>query len=172
MHKSWSHKLFFKINSYTGKSKALDIFMIFCAHWLVWCILIVFVVWDITNPILIFPSILFFLLSAICSYIISYGIALIYKHERPKKEFPNIKVLVKTLGNWKSFPSDHTIAVTLLLFTAWYIEMPLLLVLLLSMWAFAVMIGRVFVGVHYPRDIVGGLAVASFFGYIFLTIFT
>jgi len=169
MYKSWSHKLFFKINSYVGKSKALDTFMIFCAHWLAWGMVLVFIIWGIINSTL-FISTTFFLLAGICSYLVSYLIALIFKHERPKKEFPKAKVLIKTLGSWKSFPSDHTIGVTLILFAAWYTGMELSLFFLLSVWAFAVMVGRVFVGVHYPRDIVGGLAVASFFGYIFLAI--
>jgi len=162
MQLSWSHKLFLKINGHIGKNHRLDLFMRFCGKWLVYFIVLFIFFW------IIFESgngeavgrLWFFVKVVAVSYAISLTIGFVAKKSRPEIEMPTIKQLIYTIGLWKSFSSDHTNLSFLLIFLAiifglsvyWYV--PLLI------GAGLVAVGRVYCGVHYPRDILGGLFLA------------
>lgn len=166
MTHSWSHKLFFKINQQIGKRPWLDAVMIFCARWLIGILSIIFILFigNSAGWLSLFDDefslifILFFGGFAVLNFIVSYLVATIWKHPRPIREFPETRVLIHTLGTWKSFPSDHTMIATLL-------SMGILGLVGAHSWLFIffvcatllVGVGRVYVGVHYPRDILGGL---------------
>jgi membrane-associated phospholipid phosphatase len=91
------------------------------------------------------------------AYMASYAIAILWPHVRPIDELPRVKELFATLGTWKSFPSDHTIAVTIIASTAIYTSAPIGVVVFFVLVGLGVACGRVYAGVHYPRDIIGGL---------------
>ncbi|MBA2852162.1 membrane-associated phospholipid phosphatase [Methanococcus maripaludis] len=40
--------------------------------------------------------------------------------------------------------------------------------MLMLLWAFLVAFSRVYVGVHYPHDVLGGMVLGIIFGYIFV----
>ncbi len=94
-----------------------------------------------------------------------------------KRERPNIKRLVKEKGY--SYPSGHTTSATcfygftIFLTLASDIILPLKLIISLSLIFFIFLIGfsRIYLGVHYLSDIIGGLLIGSSYLllYIYLT---
>lgn len=165
MKLSWSHKLFLKINNHIGERPRLDKFMYFCGFWLIYILagftFALLIVTYVQSHNFGLTTAKVFLATAVLSYLISYFIALLWPHERPIKELPQIKSLFKTLGTWKSFPSDHTIAVTVFALMSFFVTGFSLVSLGFFLGALLVACGRVYGGVHYPRDILGGISVAT-----------
>src|SRR5437868_5866357 len=110
MKLSWSHKLYLRINQHVGERPWLDFIMLYTAHWVVY----ILVGGIVAYAFVFVPNLRQFFaiasLSYFFAYLVSYTIAMVWKHERPVKEFPNVKQLFHTWGTWKSFPSDHSIA--------------------------------------------------------------
>ncbi len=159
---SWSERLFLRVNRLVGISPARDTFMYICAHWLIYIHAAAVVGWMAVALIAKERFHDWFVLtgsSLLVSLIVSYTIALLWRHNRPVVEQPKIKSLLKPLFVWKSFPSDHTIVVTVFTLAAWFFSPPLWLFALLLCSNVLVPAGRVYVGVHYPRDILGGLTI-------------
>lgn len=151
--------LFLKINNTVGKNKLRDMFFYFCGQYLIWILVLLnvyfFFALDHEFLTLVFISIPF-----IVAYLLSYTIAYVFRHPRPIVEFPQIKELIIPLGTWKSFPSDHTIGAMLLVFAGYVLSFGSPLVLWFGIpIAVCVMAGRIYCGVHYPRDIIGGIIV-------------
>lgn len=71
-----------------------------------------------------------------------------------------IKTLVRPFQSWKSFPSDHAILVTLMVAAAHGFDAPAGLFIFLLAGGILVAAARVYAGVHYPRDILGGVIIA------------
>ena len=91
-------------------------------------------------------------------------IAFISPRTRPIVQFPNSKELIIPLSTWKSFPSDHTIAAFTIVGVTWIIGgAPIWFLVVLFLLASWVATGRVYAGVHYPNDILGGLLIAILF---------
>lgn len=165
MKLSWSHKLFLKVNALVGKSPRLDKLMYFFGFWLIYfCIgaFFVFLGFAAVTQSFRFAVDIFgtLVLSALIAYGISYSLAIFFPHKRPEKELPQVKKLFQTLGTWKSFPSDHTIAVFLIALVVSFFTTSLLLSGIFFIAAVGVAFGRVYSGVHYPRDILGGILVS------------
>ncbi|MBP7927761.1 phosphatase PAP2 family protein [Patescibacteria group bacterium] len=157
-------KIFLKINSLVGKSKLLDSFGRAGAEW----VIIAMIAWYIGATFVdrmpdktkVFWS-LVFLFGAWCvGWLINLGLAVSVREPRPYVSYPYIKFLFKPLMSWKSFPSDHSFSAFLVFFMACIFNLP-------GAWALGVMAvwvvwGRVYAGVHYPLDILGGAVVAGF----------
>ena len=82
----------------------------------------------------------------------------ISKRDRPPARFPNVAALIKASDRF-SFPSGHTSAAFLL--AACVIPIWPLLGVVFLVWAVCVGLSRVFLGVHYPSDIVAGAALGA-----------
>lgn len=165
---SWSYRLFFKINSQIGKRLWFDRLMYFCAHWLVYIMGFIMLSWgafflensDFRMVVKLILTALFF--ATVFSYLLGY----LWRHPRPIVEFPNIKTLLNTIETWKSFPSDHTLVSFSFAFSTILIDVTPWLTVILIIIASFIAFGRVWVGVHYPRDIIGGIIVAVLFVWI------
>lgn len=144
------------INGWAGKNPPLDHIMIFCAKYLVYIIFVavaVFVVYWLYKRQ--WRTVAYFFLSLVVTFILLKLAGLLNLDHRPFMDHHLTQLVAHASG--KSFPSDHTtvtagIAFALLFFTKF--KKTGLLILLA---AFVIGFARIFVGIHYPLDILGGL---------------
>lgn len=161
---SWSQKIFLKINSLVGKNKWQDMFMVFCGHSLIYFLGFGALLWGaLQMEAPLFKIYVKFLLSAVAGYfVISWLLAVLFRRHRPIVEFPDIKTLIHPLQNWKSFPSDHTGMSFIFVLVVLVFGAPIWLLVIGFLVALTVAFARVYVGVHYPRDILGGIILSCF----------
>lgn len=170
MKHSWSYDLFYKVNNEIGKHPMLDRFMRFCAHDMAYLMGFLCMAWATTglfdqSPVRLNTYLKLLMTAGGLGIGLSWTIGVVWPHVRPVRENPKTKQLIDPLGTWKSFPSDHTIGAFTLAFVTMTVGAPLSIVIALIVCAVLVAIGRVWVGVHYPRDIVGGFIIATFFSF-------
>jgi len=91
------------------------------------------------------------------AYIVNYLISLVWFRPRPFVALSGVHKLTATPATDKSFPSDHTATSFALAYSVVYSKPAAGAVLLVG--AAIVALGRVFVGVHYPSDILAGALV-------------
>ena len=80
--------------------------------------------------------------------------------ERPYDALNDTRVLVET-GTEKSFPSNHALQafmVAILVFGSYR-----RLGVVLFLFAIIISLGRVYLGVHYPSDVIGGAVIGTLF---------
>ncbi|MFH1946848.1 MAG: phosphatase PAP2 family protein [Candidatus Magasanikbacteria bacterium] len=161
----WSQKLFLKINSQLGKRIWLDKLMAFIARPLIYILFFCIICWGI---ITLDPNDFKFLLKLIITTLVfailfSWLTALIVRFHRPMAEMPKIKFLVRPYQTWKTFPSDHTLISFSLVLIAIDVGAGWILGSLFFLVAILIAFSRVYVGVHYPRDILAGIIYAIVF---------
>ena len=148
-----NENLFLLINQFAGKNHVLDLIGIFLAKDMPYVFILVeiylYFIIDKKNESL------FAFYSVILALMISFSISLIYFHNRPFMD--NIGTLLIHHKAETSFPSDHTtflfsIACSFMLFRIRFWGLFLFLALLGGL-------ARIYVGVHYPYDILGGIVV-------------
>jgi len=97
--------------------------------------------------------------------VITTGLKTVFNRERPADRYPD-EVFVVSPSHGKSFPSGHTslafgTATTLALeYHKWYVTVPAFL------WASSVGYSRMYLGKHYPSDVLGGAVVGIGGGYL------
>lgn len=158
-----NQKLFFIFNKQVGKKPIVDALGRAGAEW----VIVGMLGWYITSALIgylpnykmaVWP-ILFFGTAWAVAWLIDLLIGLIIREPRPQVKFPETKLLFTPLLTWKSFPSDHAMSAWLIFFIAAIFNLPFFWALLpLALW---VSWSRIFAGVHYPLDILGGLTVAA-----------
>ncbi len=170
MNISWSHNLFLRINRSLGKHPWRDRFMHICGHELIYILAFLLCLWATSalfatdpNKVTLWIKLLMTALSTALAT--SWLIALLFPHKRPVAELPNVVQLVRPMSTWKSFPSDHTIVAFVLVEISMFMGTPLWFSIIMLVLASLVAIGRVYIGVHYPRDIIGGMIVATLFSF-------
>lgn len=91
---------------------------------------------------------------AVLAFVINQPVAGAVGEQRPYNKIPNVLVLLVRGHDW-SFPSDHAILAGAVTLTLFYVSNRLGFISL----AFALIMAfaRVYVGVHYPQDVVVGL---------------
>lgn len=102
------------------------------------------------------------ILGLVLVILLNYALSQIIARPRPFVVHKDIYQLAKFIigPNDFSFPSDHTamaFVMAIVVFVDWK---KFGLILLIS--AFLVAVGRIFVGVHYPLDILAGIIMAAF----------
>lgn len=165
MRLSWSHKLFLRVNAQVGRSPSLDAFMKFCGVYLIWVMGLsigLLFLWELKiQQTFALLNLQIGITTMIMAYLSSYAIAFFWPHERPEKELLQVKKLLTTFGTWKSFPSDHTIGAVLIVCFSFFLTWSWIVASIFLACAFLVAVGRVYCGVHYPRDVAGGVVVAA-----------
>ena len=151
-----------KINSLSGRNRWLDAFGRAGAEWVIlaivaWYMAGVFMTrasWQgIVAPLAILAA------AWLAGLLLDFIVAKIIKEPRPYLTNPEIKLLFIPMSGWKSFPSDHVMSAFLILFLALLFHLPAAWSLLpLALW---VVWGRLYAGLHYPLDIIGGVCVAG-----------
>lgn len=156
--------LFFKINDLQAKkNRWLDAIGRAGAEW----VIVAMIAWYCVAVIIdqspddsaIAVRLLTLALAWLVGWLLNIGIGLLVKEPRPHITYPESKLLFQPRMSWKSFPSDHAMSAWLIFFLS--IGFGLYGVEALFLLALWVCWGRVYAGVHYPFDMVGGMAVAS-----------
>ena len=159
---SWSKKIFLQINSEVGKHAWLDSLMKFSAHWLLYVYMFLIAVWGVTalSPVEFKLFVKLLLTAVFLGNIISWFLALVWRHPRPIEEFPDIKEIVLPMQTFRSFPSLHTMMSFIFLFLSILSGVGIFWAIVFFIISLFISLSRVYVGVHYPRDIFGGIIFA------------
>ncbi len=156
-------RLFFKINGPLGRSRLLDNFGRAGGE----LVIIAMIGWYMASAAVdhlpevkkVILPIVFLFCAWVVGWFLNLGLARLVREPRPYITYPQIKFLFKPLMGWRSFPSDHAMSAFVIVFMAHVFHLP-------SAWALVPMAvwvvwARVYAGVHYPLDILGGVAVAA-----------
>jgi|SRR3989344_223201 len=153
------NNLFYLIFSQAHKNPFLDKFMIFGAEQLIFVTLITSLILALRGSLQEKRALLYILISIPLVVLMIKVIHLYYFTDRPFVSF-DIKPLIDSFYGIASFPSRHTAAAAAIYFSflinksKW--SPPFLIALV---W---VGIARVFVGVHFPIDILGSIILGGF----------
>ena len=146
--------LFLYINSFAGNNHILDLFFIISAKAMPYIFIgievwLYFIAKRKTEAIFAFYSV-------VIGLFISQIIGIFYFHNRPFMDNLGVQLIHHQAEN--SFPSDHTTFLFAIAFSYLFFKLKKLAVISLIL-AFLGGIARVYVGVHYPFDIMGGIFV-------------
>jgi len=146
-----NQELFLMINSLAGKNEVLDILGISLANSMPY----IFIVLEIYLYFIVKKKneAIFAFYSVVVSLGLNFIISLFYFHNRPFMDNLGVMLIQHTPEN--SFPSDHTTFLFAISFSLVFSKIKYSYILLF----FALLGGmaRVYVGVHYPFDILGGI---------------
>jgi undecaprenyl-diphosphatase len=146
------------LNSISNKNRALDYIIIFIAKYLVFVVVLLsgMMLWKINGSILQLATAL------AIGFVLSHMLGHLFKIERPC-ERKDIRALFMPLSHWKSFPSDHTVAVFVCAGVLTLAGMPFISIFVMVI-GILIGISRIIAGVHYPVDILGGALIGWFVG--------
>jgi len=146
--------IFYAIQRLVGLSPVLDAIGIFCASVLIWieaAAVVAFFIQDRRRSWAFASAIV----SGALAWLVSEGIGLIYFRPRPFAALTAAHLLINKSVLDKSFPSDHA-SIAFAAAGAIYLVDRRWGGALLAL-AALIAIGRVFVGVHYPSDVIAGV---------------
>lgn len=142
------------INGLAGKSAFLDQIMIFSAKYLVSIIPITIVALWLTQSAENKKAAVFTTFAVSIALLLGYITKNLYYHPRPFAIGLGIDLVPDDLTS--SFPSNHTTGMFALSFAILFIKRYKLAVISFFL-AFIVAFSRIFIGVHFPFDILGGI---------------
>jgi undecaprenyl-diphosphatase len=160
--------LFFQINQYAGKWAALDGLAIFFARYFEYFLLFFLLLFLIKNFRKYWAMVLLALASA---GVARFGVASLIRHfwHRNRPFIDSHVNLLFSYPNEASFPSGHA---------TFYFALATVVFLrnkkagiLFYLAAFLICLGRIFVGIHWPSDILIGALVGIFSGWLIHEIF-
>jgi undecaprenyl-diphosphatase len=138
-------------------------------NWIpVWILLFAFIIYDFRKQSRVKTGIILVVLLAVCVGLSDFVSSKIIKEFvgriRPCHTLEGVRLLVNC-GAGKSFPSSHSVNnfAAALFLIPFYSKWRYYLIVVATLVAFS----RVYVGVHYPFDILGGMAIGSAFGFSF-----
>jgi undecaprenyl-diphosphatase len=154
---NFDYQIFQLINSFAGKNVFLDALGIAAAEYLIFimaAIVLLLIFWIKYKAIRL--QIINSVAASVLAWAVNAAISVIYFRPRPFVSHEAINLINKSADS-KSFPSDHTAIAFALAFSVYFFNRKLGILLLAL--AILVAFGRIYVGVHYPLDIVGGFIV-------------
>ncbi len=148
------------INGWAGQSKLLDNVMIASAKYLIF---VVFAVGLACAGYYVYkkewkPAI-YFAVSLAATFVLLELAAMLNLDHRPFMDVSTLHQLISHAAG-KSFPSDHTTASTGVALSVLYFTKFKKTGVILLIAALLIGFSRIFVGVHYPLDILGGIVTA------------
>ena len=151
-----NHPVFFLIFNLSNHSPLLDNIMVFGADYLIFLMWFLIFIFAVKGKTLERKSLILFLISFPILYLVVKFIHLFIFEPRPYIA-NQILPLISYRVDDASFPSRHTSISFAMAFAFLHFKSKWgLLILFLAIW---VGISRVYVGVHYPVDIIGGIMV-------------
>ncbi len=156
--------IFLVVQKLAATSPILDAIGIFCASILIWIMVAAIAVfWVLDKKKRTLAAISAFV-AALISWLVNQGIGEFVFRPRPFASLATAHLLINKSALDKSFPSDHAAM-------AFALAMAIFMVDRRWGWAFivgAVMvsIGRIYVGAHYPTDVLAGAAIGLICAYI------
>ncbi|MBT4071970.1 MAG: phosphatase PAP2 family protein [Candidatus Magasanikbacteria bacterium] len=172
MKLSWSHKLFLWINRHVGNWPIMDRLVYIVGYGGIVMLVFAVSIWVVYQGIV--DIIIFAYITSIAlglGLLVSWFIGWIFPHRRPALELPTTKQLIHPWSNWKAFPSDHALISFIFISMAIYMGIGFLGAIFLIMLGLAIGGARVWAGVHYPRDILGGMILGIFISIISIYFF-
>jgi len=161
--------LFQRINGLANNSKFLDFVGIFFADYfpyILGAILVLLLFWKKNRLMVVSAGISVFLSRIVIAEIIK----IIVHRSRPYLVLETAKKLITENTDFKSFPSGHAAIFFAIAMAIWFYNKKL------GIWFFvaAIIMGiaRIFVGVHWPSDILGGAVIGIVSGIIVRIIYT
>lgn len=155
--------IFQQINNFAGKWTCLDALGIFFAEYLAYILIVLLFFFFWKKKKIIFQSLL-------AGFLARFGpvelIRLFWLRPRP---FIENEVSLLLEHNEASFPSGHAAFFFALSFIIYQYNKKTGILFFIA--SFLISISRVFVGVHWPSDILGGILVGIFSGWLVLKIF-
>ena len=149
-------------NGFAGQVEWLDILGLLIAEYLIFAIpLIIILVYFLSKKRKkIFSILLKIVLGLGLVYLLDYLVGLIFPRPRPFVNHQEIYQLAKLFARPidYSFPSHHTASAFVLALSV-LLDWKKFGIILLVM-ACVIGLGRIFIGVHYPTDILGGIVTA------------
>lgn len=170
--KNLDERLFFTINGH--HNEAMDAFMYMVSGKEIWfplyAVLIGLTIWQLRKYSIIFILAAFAAVGA-SDFLTSGVMKPAFERYRPSRD-PDVAARVHIVKDYRGgkygFASSHasnTFAIAAFFFLLW--RKRSYWVVLLLFWAFIVSISRVYLGVHYPGDIVVGGLIGMVLGYLF-----
>ena len=154
--RQFDYKLMRLINGMAKQYKWLDYFGIFCAVYLIWFMaaLALGMFFYVPKSINRLRYLMILLASSVGAYLAATLVGFTYGRARPFVSFGSLHQLIATSFSHKSFPSSHSTLAFALAFSVLMFNRPLGILMLIL--AVLVAWGRVYVGVHYPLDVLAG----------------
>lgn len=145
--------LYFLISGLSHQSLLLDAFMIYSTEYVIFITGILMFILAKEGGVSERKAFILSLLAIPMSILLIKVIHLFYYEPRPFITHEVIPLLLE--GNNASFPSRHTTIMSIFAFAATYFkhQWNVLIIILMAL----VGVSRIYVGVHYPIDIVGGI---------------
>jgi len=175
---------FYKINAVVGLNNMLDDFFVFVTisfYWLIWILFLLMLILTIDDVslgkkikrVIKRPSELkkidFKLFSVVvissgASYLFSQLIGWLASRQRPFIELADVVKLIFDPVSNKSFPSDHTVMSFAIALSVFYLHKKwgAFFIILAALIGFS----RIYVGVHYPLDVLAGFLLAWIVSYV------
>lgn len=143
------------IHGQARKSRLLDFFAVACAEYLGYVLLGYLFIAALANNnwgLFFIPL----LVAGVSRFVVTQAVYIFYQRKRPVETL-SITALIKK-PNHPSFPSGHTAFFFGLSFGLFFFSTPLTMAFIIASCFIA--LARIFCGVHWPSDILGGIASA------------
>ncbi|PIR67038.1 MAG: phosphatase PAP2 family protein [Parcubacteria group bacterium CG10_big_fil_rev_8_21_14_0_10_36_14] len=144
------------LNNFAGQNLYLDAIFIFFAVYFPIVFALSHFLFFIKNKKI--ALLLWIWILAVFGLLIKEVISLFYFRVRPFEVVDGINKLIDKSAGDASFPSGHTLVAFVLAFSVFWLDKKWGIVFILS--ALFIAFARIFVGVHYPTDILGGMVIA------------